>query len=401
MPQAITLSKADARRLLVSHHFTPTDVAGVFDRLGGVQFDPLKPVGCNHDLVLQARVPGYRVGDWEKVAYQDRLAYDAWDKQASLVRMKDWPKRRIYHRWHDRHWSELFERYPEAVETILDELRERGSLRSTAFNHQIHKPEWQGSWYGPRLTKHVLRALWHTGKVVTHHRVNGHHVYDLAERVIPPEFYLAEPLSERESTRWLILLRHQAVGLLRPSANQELWSLGVSAAERQALLSELVDEGRLLPVEIEGRRYHTVPEVLALLDAPPLRPQVRFLAPLDQLLWDRKAALHLFDFDYVWEVYKPEQDRKWGYYALPVMYGERFVARVDSRLEGSTWQIKGWWWEEGVEPDGALWKGLKQAVAAFMRYLLADEVKVAGGVDRPVREVLKTAGTAVGLETGG
>lgn len=392
MPQAITLSKADARRLLVSHHFTPTDLAGVFERLGGVQFDPLKPVGCNHDLVLQARAPGYRVGDWERVAYQDRLVYDAWDKQASLVRMKDWPQRRIYHVWHEQWWRQrIFDAHADTVRVVLDELRDRGPLTPTQFNHQIHRPEWAGSWYGSRLTKHVLRALWHTGKVVTHHRVNGHHVYDLAERVIPPDLHLAEPLSERESTRWLILLRHRAVGLLRPGANQELWSLGVSAAERQALLGELVDEGRLLPVEIEGRRYHTVPELLALLDTPPLKPQVRLLAPLDQLLWDRKAALHLFDFDYVWEVYKPEQERRWGYYVLPVMYGEHFVARVDSRLEGTTWQIKGWWWEEGVEPDGALLEGLERAVAAFMHYLAAERVKVARGVDRPVREVLKTA----------
>lgn len=397
MPQAVILSQADARRLLVIHHFTPTDLPGVFDRLGGVQYDPLRPVGCNHDLVLQARVPGYGVGDWEKIAYQDRLAYDAWDKQASLVRMKDWPLRRIYHQWHVRHWSELFEQHPEAVEVILDELRERGPLRSTAFNHQLYKPEWQGSWYGPRLTKHVLRALWHTGKAVTHHRVNGHHVYDLAERVIPPELYLAEPLSERESARWLILLRHQAVGLLRPGANQELWSLGVSAAERRSLLSELVQEGGLVPVEVDEKRYHALPEVLALLDEPPLKPQVRFLAPLDQLLWDRKAVRELFGFDYVWEVYKPEKERQWGYYVLPVMYGERFVARVDSRLEGVTWHVKGWWWEEGIEPDGTLWEGLEQAAAAFMRYLAAERVKVALSVDRQVGEVLNSAGTGLGI----
>ncbi|MBS3966021.1 MAG: winged helix DNA-binding domain-containing protein, partial [Truepera sp.] len=126
-----------------------------------------------------------------------------------------------------------------------------------------------------------------------------------------------------------------------------------------------------------------------------LRPQVRFLAPLDQLLWDRKAALHLFDFDYVWEVYKPEQDRKWGYYALPVMYGERFVARVDSRLEGSTWQIKGWWWEKGVDMDPEMLEGLEQAVVAFMRYLLADEVKVAPSLDRRVQSALQAAKQAV------
>ena len=79
----IQLSREQARRFLVAYHFTQTDLSGVFARLGTVQYDPLNPVGRNTDLVLQARIPGYRVDDWQKVAYTDRLVYDAWDKQAS------------------------------------------------------------------------------------------------------------------------------------------------------------------------------------------------------------------------------------------------------------------------------------------------------------------------------
>src|SRR5579859_8218588 len=78
----LTLSRAEARRFLANYHFTPTDVPGVFERLGTVQYDPLNPVGRNPDLVLQARVPGCQVDDWQKVAYTDRLIYDAWDKHA-------------------------------------------------------------------------------------------------------------------------------------------------------------------------------------------------------------------------------------------------------------------------------------------------------------------------------
>ena len=85
----LTLSRADARRFLATYHFTQTDVSGVFDHLGTVQYDPLNPVGRNPDLVFQARVPGYQVDDWQKVAYTDRLVYDAWDKQASQITMKD------------------------------------------------------------------------------------------------------------------------------------------------------------------------------------------------------------------------------------------------------------------------------------------------------------------------
>ena len=82
------ISREQARRLLTLYHFTPTDLPGVFARLGTVQYDPLNPVGRNHDLVLQARVPGYCIDDWQKTAYTDRLIYDAWDKQASLITVK-------------------------------------------------------------------------------------------------------------------------------------------------------------------------------------------------------------------------------------------------------------------------------------------------------------------------
>jgi uncharacterized protein YcaQ len=79
----IHLSGEQARRFLVTYHFTPMDLPGVFARLGTVQYDPLNPVGRNPDLVLQARIPGYRVDDWQQAAYVNRLIYDAWDKQAS------------------------------------------------------------------------------------------------------------------------------------------------------------------------------------------------------------------------------------------------------------------------------------------------------------------------------
>ena len=179
------LSRPDARRLLAAHHFTPGGLQDVFTRLGSVQFDPLNPVGRNHDLVLQARVPGYRVGDWQRLAYEERFIYDAWDKQASLVLMHDWPQRRVYHEWHKSWWDErILQAHPEAIALVIDELRERGPLTSTAFSYQVHKDEWAGSWYGPKLTKNVLRALWHTGLVMTSGRKNGHHVYDLAERIL-------------------------------------------------------------------------------------------------------------------------------------------------------------------------------------------------------------------------
>ena len=389
----LKLSKRDVRRLLARHHFTPGSLKNVLTRLGSVQYDPLNPVGRNHDLVLQARVPGYRVGDWERLAYQERFIYDAWDKQASLVLMKDWPTRRIYHHWHKSRWDErILQVFPEAVDAVLSELRERGPLSSTAFRYQLHKPEWEGSWYGPKLTKNVLRALWHTGKVMTSGRKNGHHIYNLSERIVPPDLYNAAPLPEAEMVTWLILLRHQAVGLLRPNASAEVWSLGISAAARRAVIEQLVAKGKLVPVDVDGVRFHALPETLTKLDEAAPSKCMTFVAPLDQLLWDRKAASHIFGFNYLWEVYKPEALRTWGYYVLPVFYQGRFVARFDSRVKGDVWELYAWFWEPDVTPDAEMLAALTEAVKRFMAYLGAKKLVLPTGLTRSTRAALQ-AGT--------
>jgi uncharacterized protein len=373
-PLPLQMSAADARRLLVAHHLRQGDLASTLQRLGSVQFDPLKPVGRNPDLVLQARVPGYRVDDWEGAAYRDRLIYDGWDKQASLVLMADWPQRRIMHAWHEGWWRErILDAHGDAVEEVLAEIERRGPLASTDVEYQRHHAEWEGSWYGPKLTTHVLRALWHTGRVVTHSRRGGHHVYDLAERVVPPHLFDAPPLTPRDSLEWLVLLRHRAVGLLRPTASQEVWSTSVPAAE-------------LVAVDVEGDRYHAVPATLDEAgggDGPDDR--MRFIAPLDQLMWDRTAVERLFGFEYRWEVYVPEAKRRWGYYVLPVVHRGRFVARFDSRLTDGVWQLHRWIWEADADPDTGALLALEHAVADFRRYLGAGRVRLPRGMDARTR----------------
>lgn len=384
----LKLCKQDAKRLLVLHHFQPATLKGAFERLGSVQYDPLNPVGQNHDLVLQARVPGYSVGDWLELAYQQRFLCDAWDKQASLVIMQDYPMRRIYYEWHAPRWREaILDRYPAAVETVLDELHERGPLSSTDFNYQEHHEQWEGSWYGPKLTKNVLRALWHTGQVCTSRRNKGKHVYDLARKVVPSHLYEAEPIPAKQCVDWLILQRHKALGLMRPNAGTAVWSLGISAAERRKHLQELLQRGALVAVDIDGVTYHALPQVLEHLDKSVKTDdhQMRFVAPLDQLMWDRPAVAHLFNFEYVWEVYKPKTLRRWGYYVLPVMLGDGFVARIDSSMINGVWCVHKWYWEDGVKPAPEVLDALEQAVSRFRCYLKAETLRLPRGLNSTLR----------------
>lgn len=388
--QTVQLSYEQARRLLVNYHFAPIDLPGVFERLGTVQYDPLNPVGRNPDLVLQARVPGYRVDDWQALAYSQRLIYDAWDKQACLVPVNDWPRRaltREHHRpYHDR---EIVQEEAEAVRTILAALDERGPLSSLEFERKTgYDPQ---SWAGSTQAKRILRSLWVSGELVTHHRINGRHYYDRAGRVIPPQHFEQPPLLDKAAYyRWIIARRYQATGLLRPTAEAAIWSACGDAARRKQALPELVDAGTLIPVQVGEKPllFYAYAELLKQLDQPPLEPRVIFLGPLDSFLWDRKGVQQIFGFDYTWEVYKPEPLRKWGYYVLPVFYGDRFIARLDSRLEKGIWTIARWWWEESIKPDAALLTAVREAMECFVMYLGAEGIQAGEGVDALIKQIV-------------
>lgn len=389
----LTLSRAEARHFLATYHFTPTNVPGVFEHLGTVQYDPLNPVGRNPDLVLQARVQGYQVDDWQKTAYTDRSVYDAWDKMACLVPMSDWPKR-AWLRAHAATWTPLLlEEQANAVAAALAELDARGPLSSLEFEDQSHFTD-RSAWYGPKRIKHILRALWDRGLIVTHHRQGGRHYYDRAERVIAPEYFNApEVADEDESTRWMLARRSQTMGLIRPSGDYTIWFGCGATARRAPAFKELVEMGTLTPVQISESVANNWPAYLPTsalkhLEAPATAPRVIFLGPLDSLLWDRRGVMQLFDFDYVWEVYKPKPQRRWGYYVLPVFYGDRFVARLDSSLERGRWTITRWWWEPDVTPTTDLLDALHVAAENFAHYLRANSVCVEAGVEPSVRQAM-------------
>jgi hypothetical protein len=119
---------------------------------------------------------------------------------------------------------------------------------------------------------------------------------------------------------------------------------------------------------------------LATLEAvqndPLPEPRAAIIGALDNLMWDRSLLRWVFDFDYVWEVYKPEAQRKYGYYVLPILYGDRFVARFQPEFDRKTQSltVANWWWEEGVQPDGEMESALAACFREFARYLPAASV---------------------------
>ncbi len=379
--------------MLGVYHFEPRSLPEVAHHLGSLQYDPLRPLGRNPDLVLQARVAGYRENAWEHAAYRRRLLVDAWDKQACLTRVQDWPYRRLYHRHFRRVWGErVLDRYRDEVRATLHELERRGPLSSLDFGGEHRPVHLVGSWYGPKLVQHILRGLWLCGEVVTHHRDKGRHVYDVAARVLPPSVVRAPDPGHEASARRLLVLRVRAAGLLRLAAPKALWSIPIEPDERRRVLADLVADGELVRVEVDGEAYLAVPSALAGLQRE-LPRGMRFVAPLDGLLWDRRAVARLFGFDYLWEVYKPEAQRRWGYYVLPLWYGGELVGRIDGVREASggesVWRVHAVSWE--APPRAREVAVFATAAARFARYLGVQRVVPGPRVDGPTRRALERA----------
>jgi uncharacterized protein YcaQ len=147
-------------------------------------------------------------------------------------------------------------------------------------------------------------------------------------------------------------------------------------------------------VDVEGVNAHATPDFLSMLDQPPLEPRVVFIAPLDQFMWDRKMIAHLFGFDYLWEVYVPEAKRRWGYYVLPVLFGEALVARAEFWRREGILEMRRWLFEPG-DSGPMFFSELERSLGEFMNYCSATRIVVAGDIDSRVRDVAQALNSKI------
>ena len=232
----------------------------------------------------------------------------------------------------------------------------------------------------------VLEAYTVTGVIGLARRDGNLRYYDLLERLLPAEL-LAQEVPEREQLRHKLLSRYRAHGLLGAGGAGGTFDRIAppkSTPERTGrneLREELVELGALVPVDVEGVRGKrlVLAEELALLQAPPEpTPSVAFIAPFDSLLWDTALLSSLFAFDYVWEGFFPPAKRRWGYYVLPIVFGDRFVGRIEPRIDRdrARVQVLNVWWEDGFAPrraDGFV-DAMRDALRAYLRFASADRL---------------------------
>jgi uncharacterized protein YcaQ len=190
---------------------------------------------------------------------------------------------------------------------------------------------------------------------------------------------IVEDMSEGQAIRQVVLDRHAAVGFLRPRPGPTIWGLRAILDKCQQAAEQLVQEGELREVFIDGQRYRALPALLEHLDSSPEESRAYVLGPLDPLLWDRRAIEHLFLFDYIWEVYKPAHLRKWGYYVLPVLWRDRFIARFEARFTDGRLVFQSWTWEDGVVPEAI--EDVRVCLVRLAKYGSAREVVPVAAMD--------------------
>ncbi len=399
-----SISKDVARRFLVLRHLLappralpaePESVLRVMDRLGSLQFDPLEVAGRNHDLILLARVAGYRREWTDHWLYEDRRLYETYNKGLSIVPVAEMPWFRLtWDRNHDRLHAagEAFDVHAPLVEELLTTIRDGGPLLPGTVGPR-EAIDWY--WRPTNQVRAILEGLAQAGILGIARREGNLRVYDLIERLFPAAI-LETRVAEDEQRQHRMLSRFQGNGLLGTSGNQELW-VGTyrRPGEKRELREALIAAGRILPIEVEGlkgERYIVAGDVgyldraaaeVEAREAPGGAPAAAaFLAPLDPFVWDRDLLRRLFDFDYIWEVYVPEPKRRWGYYVLPILYGDRLVGRIEPRIErkADTLRVAGLWWEAGFDPlaDEAF-------AAAFAAALVAH--RAFGGVHKVSAEI--------------
>jgi uncharacterized protein YcaQ len=393
--KAFTITKQQARRFLIAYHGLAgkrmfDGKQGILDyiqRVGCIQFDPLNIVGHNHELVLQSRVKGFKPDMLQELLYKERCLIDGWDKNMSIYLTADWPCFSRSRETAKKRLGNTDRPINAVLPQIRKEIEERGPVSSTDLDYS-ETVNWY--WAPTRISRAALESMYFWGELIIHHKAYTRRIYDYAYRNISRELLSAPDPNptEEEYFAWYVLRRIGSIGMLWNKAG-DAW-LGIEdlkSTERNEAFKSLLDEDKITKVFIEEieqpfyikSKYKQLLNDIIISKAPNRRAVI--LAPLDNLIWDRKLIKELFDFDYKWEVYKPASERSYGYYVLPVLYGDKFIARFEPGWDKKSRSIiiKNWWWEPGVKVNKMLKESLAKCFKDFEKFLDAESIR---GIDR-------------------
>jgi uncharacterized protein YcaQ len=341
------------------------DVEAAVGRLTCVQLDSISAVARSHRLTLLSRVGTYPPGTVSALLGAGRL-FEFWAHEACLLPMEMWPLMRRFmepsHPW----WGPIIERDPALADRVMGQIRDRGPLGSRDFEGT---GAGVGMWNNLKPAKRMLEALWSAGEVVIAGRQGFQRLYDLPERVLPADVLAAPVPDEDEVLRRLVVRAVRARGALTEAGVVEHWRLRGGTARLRPHVAAVIAAGEVRRVDVSDGGA----PVLIAADAEPETAEATgavLLSPFDNLLWDRPFAERVLGFRHLIEVYKPAPQRRFGYYVLPLLSGDRIVGRADvkaDRREG-TLTARAW------HPEGRFrsTEPLERALARLARQLGLD-----------------------------
>jgi uncharacterized protein YcaQ len=350
----------------------PAEVEAAIGRLGCVQLDSISAVERSHRITLTARVGTYPRGTVSRLLGAGRI-FEYWAHEACLLPIGDWPLYRRTmldspdHPW----WGAIVARDPALADRVMGEIRERGPLGSRHF-----EGKGGGGMWSLKPAKRMLEALWNSGQLVIASRQGFQRMYDLTERVIPDDVLGAPVASEDDMLTALTLRAVRSRGVLTEVGIVEHCRLRGGLARVRPHIDRLVEAGALVRRAVSDGGA----DVLLPVDVPePSRPRAPvLLSPFDNLLWDRPFARRILGFDHLIEVYKPQPERRYGYYVLTYLLGDRIVARLDVRSDrkAGVLRVLAHHTEDGVRWGKRHDEGLERAL---------DRLAAAAGLERVER----------------
>lgn len=369
-----------------------------------LQLDPLQIIARSQDIKLHSRVLDYAPAMWEDLAYKQRKFFD-WGGWLAVRPMEELPHWRVLMRRESEHrnWIKFAHEHATAIEEMKAVLRERGTVSNRDF--EMHTRQRTNSYRGRKDSAVALYYLWRMGEVMVHHRERFERVYALTETVAPA--HLIRESDDAEADDFMLKKLVSFYGLSQLKQAYGWIGRPISATELKEWRDDQLALGELIEVQVEGWKAPCLAlasDKKALKDLiagripkawKPLETtndeEALFLAPLDNVS-ARGRAKQLFGFDYVWEVYKPEHLRKYGYYTLPILWGDQLVARFDSKLDRTTntYVVLGLWLEHAaLGKDEAFAQALAKGLLRFQTFLGAKAIDLKAVNPPALRKRLK------------
>lgn len=385
----IELTNKQARHFILLKHGLIGDYKfigeqGICDYIkqaGCIQFDPIDVCGKNPEIVLQSRVDGFTKDMLYKLLYIDRRLIDYFDKNMSIFSIDDWKyfsRKRASYKQQVRSKAQI----DEVAEEIKSIIREKGFVSSKDVDFNKHV-DWY--WSSTTLSRAVLETLYFQGELIVHHKEGAIKHYSLASEYVPEEILNAEDpnLTQDKYWEWQILRRIGAVGMLwnKPS-DAWLGIDGLKSAGRNSIFNKLKTDGKIIEIQVEGinNSFYCLAQDKTLIDRVLSKvdfiERTEFIAPLDNMLWDRNLMEKIFNFQYRWEIYTPIDKRKYGYYVLPVLYGDKFIGRIEVVNDRKLKQliVKNLWFEETVDSYNELKDAISSCLKRFAKFNKCESI---------------------------